>query len=295
MMPWQTLLHAPGAILADGAMGTMLQAAGLPAGESPLLWNAEQPERVAAVHRAYLEAGSQVLITNTFTGSRFRLARHGLADCTAELNRAGAAICRAAIDAAGGHALVAGDIGPSGELLAPLGALAFDEAVDGFAEQATALIAGGADVIWTMTLADLEEARAVIEGVRRVAAEIPIIATLTFDRRGRTMMGVTPEQAAEALLAWGAAAIGGNCGSGPEETIGVIQRMRAVAPAALLVAKANAGKPELVDGKTVFPATPAVLAQYAADVYAVGARIIGGCCGNTPAHVAAMGRAVRYS
>jgi 5-methyltetrahydrofolate--homocysteine methyltransferase len=288
MSRWDELLKSNDVILADGAMGTMLQAAGLSAGESPVLWNAEYPDRVRAVHRAYLNAGAQILITNTFTGSRFHLTRHGLASRVEELNRAGAAILRAEIDAAGGRVLAAGDIGPSGEMLAPLGSLQFDDAVAGFAEQARALIDDGVDVIWTMTHSDLEEARAVIEGVRRVSREIPIIVTMTFDTRGRTMMGVTPEQAARSLTEWGAAAIGGNCGNGPEEILEVIQKMRAVAPDIVLVAKSNAGKPEIVDGKTMYRATPEVMAQSGLALRDADARIIGGCCGTTPAHIKAM-------
>ena len=288
MSRWDELLKSNDVILADGAMGTMLQAAGLSAGESPVLWNAEYPDRVRAVHRAYLNAGAQILITNTFTGSRFHLTRHGLASRVEELNRAGAAILRAEIDAAGGRVLAAGDIGPSGEMLAPLGSLQFDDAVAGFAEQARALIDDGVDVIWTMTHSDLEEARAVIEGVRRVSREIPIIVTMTFDTHGRTMMGVTPEQAARSLTEWGAAAIGGNCGNGPEEILEVIQKMRAVAPDIVLVAKSNAGKPEIVDGKTMYRATPEVMAQSGLALRDADARIIGGCCGTTPAHIKAM-------
>lgn len=285
---WQTLLDTSPVILADGAMGTMLQAAGLAPGESPVIWNIEQPDRVRAVHRAYLEAGAQILITNTFVGSRFRLARHGWAERTAEVNRRGAELLREEIARADVNALAAGDIGPSGELLAPLGALAFDDAIAGFEEQARALIEGGVDVIWAMTLADLEEARAIIEGVRRVSRDIPILVSMTFDTRGRTMMGIKPEDAARKLVEWGAAAIGGNCGNGPAEILEAIQKMRAVAPHAILIAKPNAGKPEIVEGKTIFPATPQVMAESAMALRDAGARIIGGCCGTTPAHIRAM-------
>jgi 5-methyltetrahydrofolate--homocysteine methyltransferase len=285
---WQTLLDTALVILADGAMGTMLQAAGLAPGESPVIWNIEQPERVRAVHRAYLEAGAQILITNTFVGSRFRLARHGWMARVAEVNRRGAELLREEIARAGVNALAAGDIGPSGELLAPLGTLSFDDAVAGFEEQARTLIEGGVDVIWAMTLADLEEARAIIEGVRRVSHDIPILVSMTFDTRGRTMMGVKPEDAARKLIEWGAAAIGGNCGNGPAEILGAIQKMRAVAPHAVLIAKPNAGKPEIVEGKTIFPATPQVMAESAVALRDAGARIIGGCCGTTPAHIRAM-------
>jgi methionine synthase I (cobalamin-dependent) len=295
----QTLLQKSQVVIADGAMGTMLQAAGLESGGSPVVWNAEHPDRVRAVHRAYIDAGAQILITNTFVGSRFQLARHGLAARAYELNRAGAQLLCDEIaahsersGAESNHVIAAGDIGPSGELFAPIGALAFDDAVAGFEEQAHALIDGGVDVIWTMTHSDLEEVRAVIEGVRRVSKDISILASMTFDTRGRTMMGVKPETAAHSLLEWGAAAIGGNCGNGPEEILGVVQKMRTVAPDAILIAKSNAGKPEIVDDKTVFRATPEMMAQSAVEVRAAGARIIGGCCGTTPAHIRAMAEAV---
>jgi 5-methyltetrahydrofolate--homocysteine methyltransferase len=293
MNKWQTLLESSKVVLADGAMGTMLQQAGLPAGESPVVWNVERPERVRAVHRAYLDAGAQILLTNTLVASRFALAKHGMESRADEINRAGAAILRAEVETAGVDALVAGDIGPSGEMLAPLGSLQFDDAVAGFAEQAAALIAGGADVIWIETMSDLDEVRAAIEGTCKASADIPIIATMTFDTRGRTMMGVKPETAARALLGWGAAAIGGNCGNGPDELLAVIEKMRAVAPDAVLVAKSNAGKPEVVDGKTVFRATPEVMAQSALALRNAGARIIGGCCGTTPAHLRAMADALK--
>ena len=163
----------------------------------------------------------------------------------------------------GVDALVAGDIGPTGSIMSPLGTLEFDEAVDVFAEQAAALVAGGVDLIWIETMSDLEEIHAAIEGSAASRPEIPIIATMTFDTRGHTMMGVSPERAVRALAEWGADAIGGNCGNGPDEIIPVIAKMRAAAPDVLLVAKSNAGMPELVDMKAVYRAEPAVMADYA--------------------------------
>ncbi len=291
MSKWQTWVEQAPVRIADGAMGTMLQQAGLDAGELPMLWNVTHPDRVRAIQRAYLAAGADIILANTFSGSRWRLARHGLAARGEELNRAGVEILRAEIgDRA---ALIAGDVGPSGEILAPLGTLAFDEAVAGFAEQVRALIVAGADAIWIETMADLEEVRAAIAGTRQVSAEIPILATLTFDTRGRTMMGVKPETAARTLSEWGVAAFGGNCGNGPDELLVVIQKMRATTPNAILVAKSNAGIPEIENGATVYRATPAMMAQSAAQLRAAGARIIGGCCGTTPAHIAAMADIVR--
>lgn len=288
----KSLLKESPYLLADGAMGTMLFASGLSSGGAPELWNIEHPERVAAVHRGYLEAGAQLLLTNTFGGTRLRLALHNLQDRVAELNRAAAAILRAEVDASGKDALVVGDIGPSGQVLQPYGDLSYPDAVQVFTEQAGALVEGGVDLIWIETMADLEEVRAAVEGVRQVSKEIPLITTMTFDTHGRTMMGVTPERAAKTLASFDAVAIGGNCGNGPDEIITVIQKMRAVDSQAVLVAKANAGIPELVGGKTVYRATPEDMEDYARQVYAAGATVIGACCGSTPAHIKALAAAL---
>ncbi len=285
---WHTLLDSGQPVLADGAMGTMLFAEGLQFGDPPEVWNLTHPEVVRRIHRGYLDAGSQILMTNTFGGNRKRLALHGHENRVAELNRTAAILLRSEVQAAGGHALVAGDIGPSGEIMAPIGTLDEAEAVDVFAEQAAALVAGGVDLIWIETMSDLAEIKAAIDGVRRVAPEIPLVTTMTFDTRGHTMMGVSPERAAKALLSWGADAIGGNCGNGPDELIPVIEKMRAVAPEARLVAKSNAGMPELVDMRAVYRSDPADFAGEVARMRAAGATIVGGCCGTTPAHLAAI-------
>lgn len=289
---WQELIDTDRPILADGAMGTMLFANGLEFGDPPEVWNLSHPDVVRRIHRGYLEAGSSIVLTNTFGGNRFRLGLHGLSDRVDELNRTAAILLRAEVNAAGGGVIVAGDIGPSGEIMAPLGTLDPDEAVTGFAEQARALAAGGADVIWIETMSDLEEIRCAIEGARRGAPGLPIIATMTFDTRGRTMMGVTPEQAARSLLDWGADAIGGNCGNGPEELVPVVAKMHAIAPDALIVAKSNAGIPELVDLRTVYRAGPDEMAARAVELRGAGARIVGACCGSTPEHLARMREAL---
>lgn len=289
---WQELIDTDRPILADGAMGTMLFANGLEFGDPPEVWNLSHPDVVRRIHRGYLEAGSSIVLTNTFGGNRFRLGLHGLSDRVDELNRTAAILLRAEVNAAGGGAIVAGDIGPSGEIMAPLGTLDPDEAVIGFAEQARALAVGGADVIWIETMSDLEEIRCAIEGARRGAPGLPIIATMTFDTRGRTMMGVTPEQAARSLLDWGADAIGGNCGNGPEELVPVVAKMHAIAPDALIVAKSNAGIPELVDLRTVYRAGPDEMAARAVELRGAGARIVGACCGSTPEHLARMREAL---
>ncbi len=292
---WRALLAEGGPILADGAMGTMLFANGLQFGDPPEAWNVMHPDVVRRIHRGYVDAGSRILLTNTFGGNRLRLRLHGLDSRVAELNRTAAILLRSEVDAAGGHALVAGDIGPSGEIMAPLGTLEEDVAVDVFAEQAAGLIAGGVDLIWVETMSHLSEITAAIRGARQASATIPVIATMTFDTRGHTMMGVSPEQAARALLEAGADAIGGNCGNGPDELLPVIERMHAVAPDAVLVAKSNAGMPELVDLRAVYRAEPATMAEAGVGFREAGARIVGACCGSTPAHLAAMAEALRIA
>ena len=292
---WRALLAEGGPILADGAMGTMLFASGLQFGDPPEAWNVSHPEVVRRIHRGYLDAGSRIVMTNTFGGNRLRLRLHGLDPRVSELNRTAAILLRAEVDAAGGHALVAGDIGPSGEIMAPLGTLAVDAATDVFREQAAALIAGGVDLIWIETMSHLSEIGAAIRGARLASPTIPVIATMTFDTRGHTMMGVSPEQAARSLLAAGADAIGGNCGNGPDELLPVIEKMHAVAPEAVLVAKSNAGMPELIDLRAVYRADPPLMAAAGSGFRAAGARIIGACCGSSPAHLAAMAEALEIA
>jgi 5-methyltetrahydrofolate--homocysteine methyltransferase len=285
---FRDLLAEPGAILADGAMGTMLFANGLQFGDPPEVWNLTQPDVIRRIQRGYLLAGSRIIMTNTFGGNRLRLGLHGLSERVDELNRTAAILARAEVNAAGGRALVAGDIGPSGEIVQPLGTLDYGIAVDVFREQAASLIAGGVDLIWIETMSDLNEIKAAIEGVRRVSPSIALVATMTFDTRGHTMMGVSPEQAVEALTAWGADAVGGNCGNGPDELLPVIERMHKAKPDAILVAKSNAGMPELVDMRAVYRADPATMAAYAVEMRDAGARIVGACCGSSPDHLRAM-------
>jgi 5-methyltetrahydrofolate--homocysteine methyltransferase len=289
---FRALLDEGGPILADGAMGTMLFANGLQFGDPPELWNLEHPDVIRRIQRAYLEAGSRIVLTNTFGGNRLRLGLHGLQDRVDELNRTAAILLRAEVRAAGDTALVAGDVGPSGEIVAPLGTLDYDEAVDVFREQAASLVAGGVDLIWIETMSDLNEIRAAIQGVRQASPGIALIATMTFDTRGHTMMGVSPEEAVAHLDAWGVDAIGGNCGNGPDELIPVIAAMHAVAPDVVLVAKSNAGMPELVDMQAVYRASPETMAGTALEMRDAGARIIGGCCGSSPDHVRAMADAL---
>jgi 5-methyltetrahydrofolate--homocysteine methyltransferase len=289
---WRTLLAKPRPILADGAMGTMLFEAGLTSGDSPERWNVERPDVIREVHRAYREAGSRILLTNTFGGNRFRLALHGLDTRVAELNEAAARLAGDVAHAAGSDAVVAGDIGPSGGILAPLGDLERADAVKGFAEQAAALRAGGVDVFWLETMSALEEVEAAVEGVRQAAPGAPVVVTMSFDTHGHTMMGVSPQQAAKELTALGAAAVGGNCGLGPAELLPAMVAMRASTPYAVLVAKPNAGLPVLEDGRAVYRGSPGEMADYARRLVSAGVRIVGGCCGSAPSHLRAMAEAL---
>lgn len=291
-MDFITRLTSGPPIVADGAMGTMLQVAGLPPGKTAEFWVLERPEAIAAVHRAHVEAGAGLILTATFGGTRPRLAQVGLADRVAEVNRRAVEMAR---EAAAGRALVAGDIGPLGELLAPLGKRSYEEAVDLFAEQAAALAEAGVDVLYIETMSALEEAQAAVEGARRAAPHLPITLTFSFERRGRTHMGVWPEQVVRAAQEWGVAAFGANCGATLEMTEEALQKMRAAAPHAVLIAKPNAGLPRIVEGKPVYDATPEGMADFAARAAALGVRIIGGCCGSTPAHIQAIAQRLTLS
>ncbi len=276
-------------IVADGAMGTMLQAAGLPTGMAPEAWLLESPDPVRGVHTAYIEAGSNLILSCTFGGTRTRLERPGLADRVADVNRRAVEIAR---EAAGDKAYVAGDIGPLGELLAPMGRLTYEQAVEIFAEQAAALAEAEVDALYVETMSDLNEVRAAVEGAQRAGSNIPIFATLSFDRHGRTNMGVAPEQAAETLLAMGVSAVGANCGATLEMTEGAVSKMHEAAPDAILIAKPNAGKPHMVGREEVYDASPEDMAEYARKFVALGARVVGGCCGSTPAHIQAIAQAM---
>lgn len=271
----------------------MLFALGLEHGESPERWNVEHADKVRSVHRAYIEAGAQIVLTCTFGCNRIRLSTYDLEDRAVEFNLAGARNARAEADAAAHPVVVAGSMGPTGEMLAPYGTLEFDQAVDAFAEQAEALIAGGVDVIWVETMSDLEEVRAAVEGCRRANPAFPIVTTMTFDSHGRTMMGVTPVRALESLQAMQVVALGGNCGNGPDEIESVITNLHTAAPDMVLVAKANAGLPRLTDAGAVYDATPADMATYALRVRDLGARVIGACCGSSPDHIRAMAEALQ--
>jgi 5-methyltetrahydrofolate--homocysteine methyltransferase len=292
-----TWLEGGAVLVADGATGTMLQSMGLAAGAVPELWNIERPDAVRALHRAYLDAGSQVILTNTFGGSRIKLERAGgLGERTAELNRAAAALAaELAAERVKRPVYVAGDIGPTGELMAPYGLLSYEEAVKVFAQQAGALAEGGADLIWIETMSDLSEAKAAVEGARQ-ATDLPLFCSLSFGSGGRTVMGVTPAAAAQTLWPLGLTAIGANCGEGVDVIEPVLTQMRdALAEMGRcppLIAKPNAGLPRLVGTETVFDLDPAELAAHIPCFIELGAQIVGACCGSSPEHIAAIAAAV---
>ena len=278
-------------LLADGAMGSNLFARGLTSGEAPELWNTEHPQRIRELQRSFIEAGADIILTNSFGGTRHRLKLHQAEGRVAELNEAAARLARAAADQAGRVVLVGGSMGPTGEILEPLGPLSAADARESFAEQAAALARGGADILWIETMSSAEETEAAIEGARGTG--LPVVTTLSFDTNGRTMMGITPAELAGLARKHHLAACGSNCGVGAAELVASIANLAAAAdPSAILVAKANCGIPQYVDGAIQFNGTPELMAEYARLALDAGARIIGGCCGTTPEHLRAMRRAL---
>lgn len=280
------MIEERGHLLIDGATGTELFARGLPAGDAPERMNVDMAEQVRGMHQAYVDAGSDIILTNSFGGTRFRLALHGLDDQVVEINAAAARNARLVADGAPRKVIVAGSVGPTGELLAPLGTLEPEDAAAAFAEQAKGLTEGGADVLWIETMSSIEEVEAAIEGARRVSG-LPITVTMSFDTAGRTMMGVTGTQAAERFTELGVAAVGANCGNNLPDTEAALAEIRA-ATVLPVIAKANAGIPEWHGAELCYSGTPEVMGAYAHRVREAGIQIIGGCCGNTPAHVAVM-------
>ena len=270
-------------LLADGAAGTMLQSMGLETGKAPEVWLFERPDQIRTLHQGYVEAGSDIILTCSFGGSHHRLESHGLGNRVVEVNRRGAELAR---EIAGDNVFVAGDMGPTGQLLEPLGSATPGEIAAAFADQATGLVEGGVDFLLIETMSDLGEAKAAIEGARR-ATDLPIICTFSFDTHGRTMMGIRPAHAAR-VIAPLVEGIGANCGRDPAEHAGFIQAMRQAAPDTILWAKPNAGLPRIERDQIVYDATPEYMGQIALQLREAGAQIIGGCCGTMPAHVAAM-------
>jgi len=296
----QNLLEQKGVLLADGATGSNLFDMGLQTGDSPEFWNDLYPERIAAHYRSFVEAGSDIILTNTFGGNSYRLKLHKAEDRVEELNIKAVQLLKLEVEKVDREIVVAGSIGPTGEMIEPLGSVTHDEAVAAFRQQAEALKTGGVDVFWIETLSSQEEARAAAEACSGLG--LPIVTTYSIDTNGRTMMGLSAddivtnsEQMNDPLFA-----IGSNCGVGASELVAAILNLKTAiekndsdqSQEMVIVAKANCGIPEYKEGKIVYNGTEAIMADYARLAIDAGARIIGGCCGTTPDHVRAMRKAI---
>jgi methionine synthase I (cobalamin-dependent) len=294
---FERLLGEKSVLLADGATGTTFFGMGLQSGDAPELWNADYPQRVAQHYQAFVDAGSDLILTNSFGGTRYRLKLHRAEDRVTELNLAAAAILREVASNSERDIIVAGSIGPTGEILAPLGDLQAEDAIAAFAEQASALQQGGADVIWIETMSSREEVECAVTGARQ--SGLPIVFTMSFDTNGRTMMGVGAEDMMKLHQRLGVHACGTNCGIGASEVVAAILNFQASKQEGeadpILIAKANCGIPEFIDGEIHYNGTPEIMARYATMARDAGARIVGGCCGTSPEHVAAMRRALDNS
>jgi len=281
-----------GILISDGAMGTMLQGKGLTDGGAPELWNVDNPSAIEEVLEEYAAAGANLITTNTFGGTRGRLQMHGLEDRLFELNKAGAEIARKVADRHPG-CFVMGDVGPSGELMEPMGTMTIDEATALFADQIKALVAGGVDAILIETMSDLQEVEAAVKAAKEVAPNLPIIVTFSFDTNMRTMMGVKPAVAVSTLAAQGVRIIGANCGRGVDEMRVIAKELTdARTDGVYIITQSNAGLPKLVGGDFVYDGTPEEMAKYAQDMKTLGVNVIGSCCGSSPAHTRAMAASI---
>ena len=268
---------------------------GFSTGACPEEWNVSHPDVVAGIHRAYFAAGSDIVHTNTFGGSRLKLAAYGHGDDVAVFNEAAARLAVAVRDSEYPDRLVAGDMGPTGKFVKPLGDIEPAELLDAFAEQAAALVAGGVDVLSIETHFDITEARLAVEAARAAGGRRPVLVSLTYKRGPngyRTMMGVDPRTAAETLLAAGANVVGCNCGFGADEALDLVSELRAASPVPMHV-QPNAGQPRLEGGETVYDETAEHFAAQAPLLVERGANMVGGCCGTTPAYIAAVVAALR--
>ena len=285
----QQLLGQRPFLIADGAMGTNLFGMGLMSGDAPELWNFEHPERIEALHQGWIDAGSDIILTNSFGGTSYRLKLHNQQHRVHEINRAAARIARRIADRANRPIVVAGSIGPSGELFEPLGALTAETAAEEFAKQAKGLAEGGVDVLWIETMSAREEITAAVAGAATTG--LPFVTTMSFDTNGRTMMGLSPAELAG--LAHGLSpqplGYGANCGTGAAELVAALVNIGSAArPEDVIIAKGNCGVPYFVESQIRYDGTPELMADYARLARDAGARIIGGCCGTTPAHLVAM-------
>ncbi|WP_292895239.1 betaine--homocysteine S-methyltransferase [Nitratireductor sp.] len=286
--PIDALLAERGVLLADGATGTNLFAMGLESGEAPELWNEHAPEKIEALHQGFVDAGADIILTNSFGGTRHRLKLHNAQDRVHELNRKAAEIACRIAKKAGRRIIVAGSVGPTGELLVPLGALTYEEAVDAFTEQMEGLKAGGAEVAWIETMSAPDEIRAAAEAAIR--AGLPYTYTGSFDTAGRTMMGLAPKDIHTVVddLPQAPLAVGANCGVGAPDILASLLDMTEARPDATVVVKGNCGIPEFRGTEVHYSGTPELMSEYVRLAVDGGAKIIGGCCGTSFEHLAAM-------
>ncbi len=275
-------------LLADGATGTNLFNMGLSSGDAPEMWNVDEPAKITALYKGSVDAGSDLFLTNTFGGNASRLKLHDAQSRVFELNKVGAEIGREVADASGRSVVVAGSVGPTGDIMAPMGSLTHEIAVEMFHEQAEGLKAGGADVLWVETISAFEEYAAAAEAFEM--AGMPWCGTMSFDTAGRTMMGVTSKDMVRKVgkLDYAPLGFGANCGTGASDLLRTILGMAEAGPTAPLISKGNAGIPKYHDGHIHYDGTPALMADYAQLARDCGAVIIGGCCGTTPDHLRAM-------
>ena len=285
-------LHADETLVVDGATGTNLQKAGLKAGIPPEAWVMEQPEKILALEKAFMEAGSDIVLTCTFGGTRLRLKDSPYAGRAVEVNQRAVEIARQAVHACP-EVLVAGSMGPVGGLLKPYGLLTFEEVGAAYLEQAQALTGAGVDLLVIETQFSLEEAKAALEGAHQ-AGDLPVVVSFSFDRGMRTMMGVKPSQVVQTFQRMGVTAIGANCGTTLENMEAIVREYSAMAAGLVIWAKPNTGLPIMGDnGAAIYDVTPEQMGEFANRYIQAGARIVGGCCGSTPAHVAAIAHTVK--
>ncbi len=290
--PLADLLEEKGVLLADGATGTNLFEMGLTSGQSPEFWNDTAPEKITKLHQDFVDAGSDIILTNSFGGTRHRLKLHNAQERTHELNEKAAKIARRVADGADKKIIVAGSVGPTGELFVPLGELTYEGAVEAFVEQMQGLKDGGVDIFWIETMSAVEEMQAAAEAANSL--DMPYVITASFDTAGRTMMGMTPADMHNSVKTDGKGpfAIGANCGVGASDLLASVLDITQAAPQINVVAKANCGIPVIQGENVVYTGTPELMSDYACLAIDAGARIIGGCCGTSCEHLAAMRTAI---
>ena len=292
MSRFEDLLARKGALLADGATGTNLFDMGLVSGDAPELWNTDEPDKIRALHQSFVDAGSDILLTNTFGCNRHRLKLHNAQDRVKELNIAGVQLAREVAGTVEREVLIGGSIGPTGELFQPLGALSYEDGVLAFKEQIEGLVEGGADILWVETMSAVEEMKAAAEAADDF--DLPLVITASFDTAGKTMMGLSPKALGDLQSEFSCTpvAIGSNCGVGASDLLAAIMEITEAYPDAVVVAKANCGIPQIKGDEVVYTGTPDLMAKYTHMALDAGARIIGGCCGTSPHHLEAMRNAM---